>query len=82
MTRELLEARRADLERKLGEQRDLQARLNGEIGRLQRRAERARDEENAIGGAIQDVKYWEAQLAEAARQMSGPAPEPEEVIKQ
>jgi hypothetical protein len=84
MTKELLLARRTDLEGKLAEQRSIQAGAQYEIGRLQQKVARSRDEENAIGGAIQDVNYWgqlldkeERAAAELARkQGQEPAPDP------
>jgi len=79
MTKELLLARRQELEGKMAEQRDIQARGNADIERIQRRVTRARDEENAIGGAIQDVNYWGQMLEKAeaeARQQQSLRPAP------
>lgn len=58
MTKELLLARQRDLEGQLAEQREIQARGNAEIARWQRRVDRAWDQENAVGGAIQEVNRW------------------------
>ncbi len=73
MTKELLLARRQDLERDIAAQRDAQARGASEIQRLQQNVARARDQENAIGGAIQDVNYWLGILDGALAPLPAPA---------
>jgi len=69
MTKTALLARKAQLEGEIGDQRGVQAVGRADIERLTAQVSRARDLENSLGGALQDVEHWlkQLELEEAAK---------------
>lgn len=66
MTKEALLARKAQLEGEIAQQRGFQAAAKSDIERLTAQASRARDLENSLGGALQDVEHWLGVVEKAA----------------
>lgn len=80
MTKEALLERKAQIEFDLAGQRNFQAAVKSDIERLTAQANRARDLENSLGGALQDCNHWlgvvEKAASDAARDLEKEAKEP------
>jgi hypothetical protein len=68
ITKEALKGRIAELETRIQEQRSIQAHGAQEIERIERRVSRARDEENVIGGALQNCQHLLQQIAQVEKE--------------